>query len=512
MPTLDNVVNITILTAASQISREGFGTALILGGAAAAAKLTDLTRTFQEPSELLSAGFLTSDPEYLAAVALKGQTPAPVNFKIGKRSNLPTQSVKVTPVAPVRNTTDYKATFDGLEAKFTSDANATANEIATGLKTAIDALAPAAWVRNTAYVKGDKRSQSGRRYECITAGTSEDAVAGPAVKAGNDVRGQDIVDGTCHWKFVGMVPTVTDGGGYLTIVSPVAGEYIRMNPADFNLLRFQQNHADPGIAADLAAILLIDRSWYALVDCFPSLAETLAAAAWIESEKKLHVVASSDGGIPTSAVDDIATAIKAAAYARTAVGFHPVANQFFDAAWLGARLPLDPGSETWAYCRLAGITSVTMNPDQQNKATGTAESNYTDGKGCNIYVTIGGQAATWPGIVGALEFIDKVRGCDALKSDAQVNVYERMVSASSAGSKIPFTDAGIAVIKAALLKTLDKYVEIGFLSPATTYVNAPKAADVSSLDKQARTLTNVKAGGVIAGAIHQLKATITLTY
>lgn len=511
MPSLADVVNVTILTEAAQVSRAGFGTCLILGGAAAARVEASVTvRTYTDPSEMLTAGYLPTDPEYLAAVALKAQSPCPVSFKVAKRSNLPTQSIKVTPTAA--HSTAYVVSVNGTNATYTSDANATVAEITAGLKTAIDALAPSlSWVKNTAKVAGDKIKQSNRIYECITAGTTENADnVGPA--ASTNPRSQDITDGTVHWKFLGVVPTATDNTTYLSIASPIAGEFVRVVPSNFNLLRFQQDHANNAVATDLAAIELVDPDWYALVDCFPSLAQTAAVAAWIESAKKLHVVASTDAGICSSATDDIATALKASAYARTAPIFHPDAGVFADAAWLGARLPLDPGSETWAYVTLAGVPVVSLTPAQQNYATGLSSSAFATGKACNIYVAIGGVNATWPGIVSAREFVDKVRGTDALKAEAQANVYERIVAASNAGRKIPFTDAGIAVIKAALEKALSKFVDLGFLDEGSTFVTAPSAADSSSSDKQARRLTAVKAGGRIAGAIHELVATITLTY
>lgn len=515
MPSLNDIANITILTAAAQVSRKGFGTALIFGGAAAAKYESALTTLYASPDEMIAKGYLATDPEYLAAVALKAQTPCPVNFKIGKRSNLPTQAITVTPTA--KNLTAYSAVVDGLTATYTSDASGTVAEIVTGLKAAIDALAPSAWVKNHAYTKGDKVSQSGRRYTCITTGTSENSDSGGPTKAGNDVRSKDTTDGSAHWKFVGIVPTVTDGTTYLGVASPIAGEYFDFVVADFNLLRAQQSHADNAAATDLASIALADSDWYALVDCFPSFiaggnGQTPAVVAWVESAGKIHGFSATDGGIPSAATDDVMTWLMAAGYTRTFGMFHPDASQFFDAAWFGARLPLDPGSETWAYCKLAGITAVQMTPAQQNYCTGAAATAYATGKACNIYVVIGGIAATWPGLVGAREFIDKVRGIDALKDEAQVDVYERIVSASSAGSKIPFTDAGISVIKAALAKALKKFSDLGFLTPGSTFVTAPAAADVASLDKQARVLTGVKAGGTIAGAVHELVATITLTY
>ena len=514
MPSLDQVVNISIVTAAAQISRAGYGTALIVGGAAAAAVESNLTTTYVSSDYMLTAGYLETDPEYLAAVALMAQMPCPVSFKVGKRSNLPTQSILVTPTAATL--TPYTVVLNGVTtAVFTSaGTNVTPAQITAALKTNIDLLAPTlSWVKNTAKVVGNKVKHNSRIYECITAGTTQDADSvGPAVSA--TPRSQNITDGTAHWKFLGVVPTVTDNTGTLTIASPIAGEYIRVKPTSFNLLRCMQNHVNNAIATDMAAISLFDDQWYAVVDCFPSTLATVAMAGWVESAKKLHVVGVTDIGtcMSSATTDDVATALAALAYARTSWIFNSDPGEFIDAAWFGSRLPLDPGSETWAYCTLAGITAAQLTPAQQGYATGTAALAYADGKKGNIYIAIGGLAATWPGIVVAREFIDKVRGCDALRTDMQADVYERIVAASTAGKKIPYTDAGISVLKTAMTKTLGKYVGIGFLTEGTTYVNAPKAVDCSTADKQARTLADVTAGGVIAGAIHQLEALITLTY
>ncbi|MBI5543607.1 MAG: DUF3383 family protein, partial [Deltaproteobacteria bacterium] len=502
MPSLDDVVNITLTTEAAQVSRAGFGTMLILGSSN---RFSDLTRSYQSTAAMLADGFLADDPEYVAAQVAFAQNPCPTSVKVGRRTHLPAQSWRVTPTA--RNSTVYKLVVDGVEAAFTSDSSATVAEIVTGLKSAVDALAPAAWVISTAYAVGAKRkNDTNKVYECITAGTS-------AGSGGPTGTSQDITDGTCHWRYVTSVLSTTDNGTSLDLVDPIAGEWHRLAPNDLNLLQVVQSHADAGIATDLAAIVLFDPDWYGLVLTTGSPAEVAACAAWVESAKKLYMTQSQDSAIVSSATSDIATTLKASAYARTAPWFHPDNGVFIDAAIFGACLPLDPGSETWAYHTLASVPVVALTPSQQNYATGTAAAAYGDGKACNIYVTIGGVSCTWGGLVSAREFIDKVRGCDWYRSDMQANIFERVVAASNAGRKLPFTDEGILVIKAAMGLTNAAALERGFLSSSPApYVTAPRASAVTSANKQARRLTDVKAGGVIAGAIHEIAITAVFTY
>jgi len=66
-----------------------------------------------------------------------------------------------------------------------------------------------AWAPTTSYVPGDRRTNSGKVYLCITAGTS----AGSGGPTGN---GSDIVDNTVHWRYLG------DGTGAIDVAAEAA--------------------------------------------------------------------------------------------------------------------------------------------------------------------------------------------------------------------------------------------------------------------------------------------------
>jgi hypothetical protein len=104
--------------------------------------------------------------------------------------------------------------------------------------------------------------------------------------------------------------------------------------------------------------------------------------------------------------------------------------------------------------------------------------------------------------VSSNEYIDVIRFRDWLK----VRIQERIFARLAAQNKIPFTDAGIAVIQAEVLGQLDEGVSVGGLSndPAPTCL-VPKASAVSTANKQARTLPDVRFTGTLAGAIHELE-------
>jgi len=100
-------------------------------------------------------------------------------------------------------------------------------------------VAATAWAALTGYSVGDKRTNSGNIYYCITAGTSAGS-GGPTTTA------SDITDGTVHWKYLGPgtgyvnVPFEAESSGAIgalagtltTIASPINGWRAAYNVSD----------------------------------------------------------------------------------------------------------------------------------------------------------------------------------------------------------------------------------------------------------------------------------------
>jgi hypothetical protein len=84
-------------------------------------------------------------------------------------------------------------------------------------------------------------------------------------------------------------------------------------------------------------------------------------------------------------------------------------------------------------------------------------------------------------------------------------VFSELVNAE----KIPYTDAGVQVIKAAMDGVLDLAVRRGVL--ASYESSAPLVADVPDADKIARTLPDITFDGVLAGAIHKVQVRGTVS-
>jgi hypothetical protein len=436
---LSDIVNVVISSSPQVPTQAGFGVPLI---ADYHTRWIDRVRTYSSLPGMLADGFLVTDAAYIAAAALCSQSPRPPKFKVGRRSSAPTMSFTVTPV--VANLTKYSLIVDGAQVDFTSSGAATAAAITAGLKGLIDALAL-------------------------------------------------------------PLTVTTPGNTSVNIVANAAGAWHQVAVLDsqFAVMSMAQDQADPGVSADLAAIALSDNDWYALAMTTASKAEVLAAAGWAETASKIYLAASQDTAIiqvvDSTPATDVAHALKAASRFRTAVIFHPDNRQFAGVAWLGAVLPLNPGSETWKFKALSGVAAVALTDTHIVNARA---------KNANFYASVAGDSITEDGKVSSGEWIDVVRFRDWLVA----RIGEAVLGLLLASSKVPYTDKGIGLIASQVRAVLKRGVEVGGLAEDPAFVLfVPKAADASPADKAARVLNGLGFTATLAGAIHATTINGTIT-
>ena len=250
---------------------------------------------------------------------------------------------------------------------------------------------------------------------------------------------------------------------------------------------------------DLNAIIAESDDWYGLTYVERTEADVKLIATSIEALKKIFITSSSDADIvdTTDASDTttISAIFKAQGLDRTLTFYHSKAGtEFADSAYLGSLLPLSIGSYDGAYIQLSGIT-----PD---KLTSTQRKNALD-KNSNVYETRAGVNVTQLGnVASGVDIGSIIIFTDFLESDMQTRVFNSLVN----NPKIPYTDAGIAVIQGQVEASLQNGVDIGGLSdnPAPT-VTVPLVADVPSADKANNILRNVDFTGVYAGSIKKVE-------
>lgn len=433
MPSLSDIVSITIVLQTGGITQAGFGTPLLLSHSAAFA---ERVRFYQDP-EGVAADFAVTTPEHRAASKIFSQNPRPERVAIGRAALKPTQRFKIGAVS-VQNLHKYIVKIGTTDVEYTSDGTATNDEIVAGLAAAITTLAPAGFAATA----------------------------------------------------IGVV-----GSQVLQILASAPGNWLDITAPDPTYLSFVQDHADPGVATDLTAIKLESNQWYHLVTWFNSEAYVLAASAFVEANKKLYTPDFADSEVITVAesglATDVAHDLKASAFNRTGGCYHPNNAQFFGAAWPGAVLPLNPGSETWKFKTLAGVAVYALSETQKINA---------QDKRCNLYLEYAGRNIATEGVVASGQFVDTIRFRDWLEA----RIQERLFLALANSKKVPYTDEGIAILQAALFAQLQEGVDVGGLVKDSIVIQAPTAASANPVDKANRILRNLNFTAELAGAIHKV--------
>lgn len=431
---LESLVNVSISSTSVNVQQAGFGLPMVLS---ANASFPERFRTYTDLAGLVTDGFATDSPEYLAAASMLAQSPSPGTFAVGRMANKPVQ-VYTIDISTLTADTDYSVTCAGEGVTTTTvtvdSASLTDFALATALAAEIDGV-------------------TGANYSASSVGS------------------------------------------LITVSGTAAGDFFSMEISDLNRMEMQQVGLDPGVTADLTAISDENDSYYFILNPYNSEAMINSVAAYAESADKIFVAGSNDSRSATLAVGggDPFDDLKTNAYARTAGLYHPSPIEFADAAFVGKNAPKDPGSITWNYKTLAGIPAVPL--------TSTHITNLK-AKYANFYRTVAGVNITdGGGKVGANEYIDVVRGKDWITARIAEAIFARLAGSD----KIPFTNAGVAVVQSEVSSVLSLAVDRGILSddPAPV-VTVPFVADVATADKSNRLLRDVEFTATLAGAIHTL--------
>lgn len=526
---LSDIATINVSTTGAGVTRAGYGVPLIVSHTAG---WTERFRSYGSLSAL-SADFAANTPEYLAAAKIFGQSPKIPTLLVGRASLQPTQlfTIGVNAVATgaaysVRVGTPTGTVFTSQDATYNSGNGATG------------------WRPSGLWSKGDLVIASDGLGLWTNIGPSQIAyeggftgyggASGPTGTSGNFRENQ------IYWMYAGSgvtgavtndaimnglkskiealgAPTAIATGvanALTTALSGSAGSRVLTltanAPAKFSALQvynraalsIKQNHADPGIATDLAAIKLATNSWYGLITLFNSEALVDAAAAWVEANTKLYPAATMDSAVCTVAesgsATDVAHDIKAAAYARSWTFHHPSPDQFADAAEMGKFFVVSPGGETWRMKTLAGVTVETYTDTEVTNMRAKYTHFYYDIGGRNV---VGGDAKT-----GSGEYVDVTRFIDWYTSELQADLADLAIGIN----KIPYTNAGIALVAAKVKKRNAAGILAGGIAdtPVPT-VEVPDVGDVTTADKQARELSGVTTEWTLAGAIHHITVSVT---
>lgn len=468
-------------------------TAMIIGDS----EIIDTASRSRSYSSLTAVGadFGNTAPEYLAAAALFGQSPQPLQLYIGRWASGTTAGRLLG--SALSASQQLLSNFTGItNGGFTITLNALSPVSVTGINlSSATSMAAVAALVNTALtgvptVGRCLWNANFNRFELFT---------------------------TSHGSFAKVMPLTAPGSG-----ADISG-LLELTAAAGAI------EVD-GLAGEtaLTAVTIIDQmSTYSYGYTFGSTvaladADHLAIAGYVEAAAKPHMygVSTQEAGVPSaSSTTDIAYILKAAAYNRSFVEYSS-SSPYGAASVFGRMVTVDfTGTNTTItlmFKQLPGIVSETLNDTQ---------ANAMDAKNCNYFAAFqNGTSILVNGKCSSGAYIDEIFGVDWLANTCQTNMYNQLLLFP----KIPQTDAGMNVLVSACeagcaqgrtngLIAPGAWTNQGFgalnfndYMPTGFYVYAAPIALQAPSDRQARKATSIQIGVKLAGAIHTASAIINV--
>ena len=319
---------------------------------------------------------------------------------------------------------------------------------------------------------------------------------------------EDVLQGLETAMAADPTLTASYANNTLTLTTQTAGTAFRVEVN--SALTVAEASPSETIAQTMAACVANDPDFYGVAMASRTDSDILAMAQWCEANEKLFgTCVSGSAVLDGSDNTDIASQLMLGNYYRTFSFYHTDSTDFPEVAVMSRCFTAVPGSETWALKRLAGV-SVDLLTE--------AQFNVLKAKNVNTFERFRNLSLTQIGKVAAGEWIDVIRFRDWLAEEIKVNVLNVLVN----NEKVPYTDAGIAIVEGAIRQSLRQGQLNGGIAPVEYdengdknlgyTVTVPLAANISANQKATRILEGVTFTARLSGAIHVVDIKGQLTY
>lgn len=256
----------------------------------------------------------------------------------------------------------------------------------------------------------------------------------------------------------------------------------------------------------------LDRKYRDSDDC-------IAAAAWIEAQSSglLGLITNSPMAWEPSSVTDVGYVCKKNGYRRTFVVYHNNPYYYPEVAILGYALHVDYAglntTITTKFKDLYGIPTVPIT---------TTQLAVLNGKRINTFTLVGNNSRTFREGVDSNNswFMDDLINLDNFREELQTEVYNVFLR----NKKIPYNTTGVNLLRNAMVKICDRYVQNGCLSErelteqekaetgleveAPYIITFADVASMSASDRAQRIGPPAQIKLNLAGAIHSLSINV----
>lgn len=235
---------------------------------------------------------------------------------------------------------------------------------------------------------------------------------------------------------------------------------------------------------------LLDKDWYFLICTSFVKEEVLKISEMIElNGSKMYFTR-------TDKVEN-ARAIKAAGKERTVVFYHKEVSKYPEAGWIGAVAAAPVGSVTWKFKEIKGISTMEL-------SFGDLAALHV--AGAITYVQKAGRGGTSEGQTSTGVYIDIIHAKDYVKFNMEYQLQQLL----NRTPKIPYTDAGIALIEGQCTSVLKDAFRNGIIAADENgqplyAVHFKKRSEVAEEFRAKREYNEGSFEFELAGAVHGVK-------
>jgi hypothetical protein len=448
---IDKVIEVTLAYGTAVIETARFDIPLILAAHNATGNVVDV---FTSSDAMLQAGFTTESPAYKMASLMFQGVGAPGQVIVGKR-DVANFNISFT----AQNSTLYTVTLKkGATTKvfnFTSDASATATEIATGLSTLIAA----------------------------------DATWGPQI-------------------------TATVGTGNTLVLTPVSGSHIEVGVGNNTTIT---RAAVNNVLEDISAVAQENNTWFWMVSDTHQDEDVLDLAGYAQEHDKIYWTSSQDPAIVNADEGNLLSELTGRGYNNTGFAmWRTDADSLFpEAAIVGAMAAADPGTTTLHGKTLVGVTPQQLTPTQETNIVAQNGNIYRREYGVNFYRDGRMVSGNFCDVIHHALWV-KARVAESLfgllKRQSDLLKGVRFTSKGLAQIKQAIFDnpINIGLLNGSIANEINVSEETGLKEDLRPTIFVPDRADISIDDITQRILNGVVVEYVYAGFIHYVKVKVNV--
>lgn len=259
-------------------------------------------------------------------------------------------------------------------------------------------------------------------------------------------------------------------------------------PAEIAVYGVQYDGTDPNTLVNaLNTLIQTNNDFYYLVSVEQGDDEIAALAKWTSTQEKIYAASTSSETIYTTL---------SGLYDNVFLLVHDQPHQYPAEGLVALLAPQEIGSYTWTFKTIQGVAPATFDATKIN--------DIHNNNACT-YIREGGVNITSRGVATSGEYIDIVQATHFIKARMTEAVFRLLATQP----KVPYTDAGIAMVVAEVDNVLKQAFRQGIIAeengePLYT-ITVPKRAEIPANTRAKRILPDVKWKATIAGAVEKVE-------